>query len=296
MSEIRDDLESAFSSAEEQSEAQNNSNVIEEHSDSQPTAEVDEWMDAPNSYTNEYKETFKTLPQNWRKYLTEREKQVEKGFSDFGNKVNAYKWSDNLYNERQERLAKAGFNNAREYTEYLTQIDDALSKDPTSAIKAIAEAYGINNLTETSNVTQDSVIERRLQEMQTMLRNQEDYIRGQQIQKANQAVAEFSGAKDDNGNLKHPFFDDVREQMVGYLSKEVCQGLDDAYELAIYANPNVRAKLIAEQTQKSLNSKVVQAEKAKEAGFTPKAKSTPTPKATETIRDDIEAAFAQFGE
>lgn len=295
MSDLRDELENAFSSADnEQSETQEKSNVIEEQPSNEQTAVVDEWLNAPNSYTNEYKETFKDLPQNWRKYLTEREKQVEKGFSDFGNRINNYKFSDNLYNARQERLAKAGFSKAQDYFEYLTQIDDALDKDPTSALQAIANAYGINNLTTTQ--PQDNAIQRQLAEMQSMLQNQQNYILGQQKQSADKQVFDFTNAKDDNGNLKHPYFNDVREQMVDFLTKGVCQDLDKAYELAIYTNPEVRNKLIAEQTQKSLNSKVVQAEKAKEVGFNPKAKATPTTLEPKSLREEIEDAFNQFGE
>jgi hypothetical protein len=295
MSDLRDELENAFSSAEQQSETQETSNVIEEQPKASDPAVNDEWLDAPNSYTNEYKENFKDLPQNWRKYLTEREKQVEKGFSDFGNKINNYRFSDNIFNARQERLAKAGFNKAQDYFEYLTAIDDALDKDPTSAVRAIAEAYGIN-FNGNNSQPQDGAIQRQLSEMQELLKSQQNYIQSQQRQSADKQVLDFTNAKDDNGNLKHPYLNDVREQMVEFLNKGICQDLEKAYDLAVYANPEVRAKLIAEQTKQSLNSKVIQAEKAKEIGFNPKAKETPSETAPKSIREELEEAYNKFGD
>ena len=82
MSDLRDELEQGFSSVETQSETQTISDNVEEQPVSQEPAVIDEWMDAPKSYTKEYQDTFKTLSPDWRKYLIEREKQVERGFSE----------------------------------------------------------------------------------------------------------------------------------------------------------------------------------------------------------------------
>ena len=116
MSDLRDELEQGFTSVETQSETPISDNV-EEQPVSQETAVIDEWMDAPKSYTKEYQDTFKTLSPEWRKYLIEREKQVERGFSEKNNRIDAYKWADNAFNSRQERMAKLGFQKAQDYIE-----------------------------------------------------------------------------------------------------------------------------------------------------------------------------------
>ena len=99
MSDLREELEQNFASAETQSEIA--SNVKEEQPQVQEPAVIDEWMDAPKSYTKEYQDKFKELSPEWRKHLIEREKQVERGFSDLGNKVNAFNWVNDAYDSRQ---------------------------------------------------------------------------------------------------------------------------------------------------------------------------------------------------
>lgn len=288
MSDLREELEQGFSSADEQSETQvTNGNAVEEQTTSQEPAVTDEWMDAPKAYKQEYQESFKTLSPEWRKYLIDREKQVERGFSEQGNKLSSYKWADDAFSTRQERLGQMGFTKAQEYIEHLTAIDDALAKDPVGTLRALSEAYGVdvNNNDQISNS-----FAKRIAEMEQSLANQQAYIRQQQTQTANQAFEDFTNAKDDAGNLKHPHWEDVRSDMANLIQKGICTTLEDAYERAIWSNKDVREKMIAAQAKAELNSKVAAADKAKEVAFSPKSKQT-APERDLSLREELEAAF-----
>ncbi len=288
MSDLREELEQGFSSADEQSETQvTNGNAVEEQTTSQEPAVTDEWMDAPKAYKQEYQESFKTLSPEWRKYLIDREKQVERGFSEQGNKLSSYKWADDVFSTRQERLGQMGFTKAQEYIEHLTAIDDALAKDPVGTLRALSEAYGVdvNNNEQISNS-----FAKRIAEMEQSLANQQAYIRQQQTQTANQAFEDFTNAKDDAGNLKHPHWEDVRSDMANLIQKGICTTLEDAYERAIWSNKDVREKMIAAQAKAELNSKVAAADKAKEVAFSPKSKQA-APERDLSLREELEAAF-----
>jgi hypothetical protein len=288
MSDLREELEQGFSSADEQSETQvTNGNAVEEQTTSQEPAVTDEWMDAPKAYKQEYQESFKTLSPEWRKYLIDREKQVERGFSEQGNKLSSYKWADDAFSTRQERLGQMGFTKAQEYIEHLTAIDDALAKDPVGTLRALSEAYGVdvNNNDQISNS-----FAKRIAEMEQSLANQQAYIRQQQTQTANQAFEDFTNAKDDAGNLKHPHWEDVRSDMANLIQKGICTTLEDAYERAIWSNKDVREKMIAAQAKAELDSKVAAADKAKEVAFSPKSKQT-APERDLSLREELEAAF-----
>lgn len=278
MSELREDLENQFTSAETQS----NENGAEEQQDS-AVANVDEWLDAPKSYTKNYQESFKTLPQDWRKYLIEREKQVEKGFSDFGNRVNSYKFYDDAYNSRQDRLSKAGINSSKDYFNLLTRIDDGLSTDPQATIKALSDAY---------NVTQapENEFENRLRSIQQIVEAQQAYFAEQQKQAANKQVDDFANAKDDSGNLKHPYFDEVRADMAKLINGGICEDLDSAYNHCIWANESVRNKIVSEQSKFNMQNKMAEVEKAKQAGFNPKSKSV-MPERELSLREELEKQF-----
>ena len=288
MSDLREELEQGFSSADKQSETQvTTGNAVEEQTTSQEPAVTDEWMDAPKAYKQEYQESFKTLSPEWRKYLIDREKQVERGFSEQGNKLSSYKWADDVFSTRQERLGQMGFTKAQEYIEHLTAIDDALAKDPVGTLRALSEAYGvdINNNDQISNS-----FAKRIAEMEQSLANQQAYIRQQQTQTANQAFEDFTNAKDDAGNLKHPHWEEVRSDMANLIQKGICTTLEDAYERAIWSNKDVREKMIAAQAKAELDSKVAAADKAKEVAFSPKSKQT-APERDLSLREELEAAF-----
>ena len=287
MSELRDELEQGFSSAEEQSETQTTGNAVEEQTTSQEPAVTDEWMDAPKAYKQEFHETFKGLSPEFRKYLHEREKQTEKGFSELGNKLSAYKWADDAFSTRQERLGQMGFTKAQEYVEHLTAIDDALAKDPVSTLRALSEAYGVNF---NDNNQISNSLQRQITEMQQSIAAQQAFIKEQQTRTANQAFDDFINAKDDAGVLKHQYWEDVRQDMVPLLKNGMCKTLEEAYEHAIWANKGVREKMIAAQAKAELDSKVVAAGKAKEAGFSPKSKQT-APERELSLREELEAAF-----
>ena len=289
MSELRDELEQGFTSAEEQSETLVSDNV-EEQPVSQEPAVIDEWMDAPKSYTKEYQDTFKTLSPEWRKYLIEREKQVERGFSEKNNRIDAYKWADNAFNSRQERMAKLGFQKAQDYIEHMTAIDDALELNPAETIKALANAYGVN-FGETIN--SDTEVQRQIANMQQEMLSYKTFIQNQQQMQANNEFNAFINAKDDAGNPKHPYFEDVRTDMQNILRQGGAKNFEEAYNKAIWANEAVRQKLIEESVKQQLNSKVEAAKVAKDAGFTPKSKAQEEVREL-SLREELEAQFKEI--
>ena len=286
MSDIREELEKNLASAETQSKE---TNANEEQPVNQETAVTDEWMDAPKAYKKEFQDSFKTLSPEWRQYLIEREKQSERGFSDMGNKLNDLKWVDNLYNTRAERLKANGYSKAQDYIEQLAQIEDALSADPQSTLQALAEAYGVKF----NDNTALSSLQRQVNDVQQLVAAQRQYIQQQQQETGNRLVNEFVNAKDEAGNPKHPYFNDVREVMTDLIRKGAANDLDTAYNMAIWTNGDIRDKLIQAEKAKELATKVDKAQKAKDAGFNPTSKTVP-PAKEETLRDSLERIYEEL--
>ena len=286
MSDIREELEKNLASAETQSKE---TNANEEQPVNQEPAVTDEWMDAPKAYKKEFQDSFKTLSPEWRQYLIEREKQSERGFSDMGNKLNDLKWVDNLYNTRAERLKANGYSKAQDYIEQLAQIEDALSTDPQSTLQALAEAYGVKF----NDNTALSSLQRQVNDVQQLVAAQRQYIQQQQQETGNRLVNEFVNAKDEAGNPKHPYFNDVREVMTDLIRKGAANDLDTAYNMAIWTNGDIREKLIQAEKAKELATKVDKAQKAKAAGFNPTSKTVP-PAKEETLRESMERIYEEL--
>lgn len=286
MSDLRDELEQQFTSAETQSEAQTVNDTAEQ---TQTTpAEVDEWLNAPAAYTKEQQEKFKTWPMDARKQIIEREKQVERGFSDMGNKINGYKYIDDLFNGRQERLKEFGINSAKEWAEYWALISDGLHKNPQATIEEIKNIYGLNGNATPNNNTSDLM--QRLNAQERQLQALDQAIKNDKIKRA---IDAFVSAKDDAGNPKYPYFDDVKQNIGLLMDSGVCKSLEEAYNQSIWANEDVRKKLIEAQQKADLAAKTEAAAKAKDVGFNPSSKTT-APEKEEDLREMLERQFNEI--
>lgn len=115
-----------------------------EQSDTQ--AVVDVYLELPRSYKKEYAAVFKTLPPALRRYLHERESEIERGFSKINNELNAKRWIDDIFGSRAERLCRHGIRKPQEWIEAMAQIDDALDSNPCEALRYLTEVYGVKDL------------------------------------------------------------------------------------------------------------------------------------------------------
>ena len=284
MTELRQQLEDAWSSAETQSAEQQD--VATSESNETAPAEPVEVINAPNSYTKEAKDWFNTLPHENQKYLAEREKQFEQGLSRARNQ---YAWVDKAYNDRRDNLLKQGFNNAQEYYNTLVNIADNLERDPASTIAQLQSIYGVGG------DNNNSALQRQLMDLQQTVTNQQNYLRQQENNRVKGEFDAFVNAKDENGNLKHGYYEDVRQDMLTLLQAGMAKNFEDAYNQAIWRNEAVRNKIIAEQAKTGLQKATATAQKAKAAAFEPTAKTDATPK-KRSLREELEHNMAIYGE
>lgn len=276
MSDLRDELEQNFTSAETQSE------VKAEEENTNPTpAEPEEVIAAPLAYKQEYKDSFNTLPLDWRKYLAQREKEVELGISKANSK---YNWLENIYNARKENL---GFKDSKEYIENLVAIGDALNSDPAATISKLQSIFGISE-------QNNDVMQRQINQLNQALQQQQAFLQSQEDARFMNEIAAFRDAKDAEGNVLHPYFEDVRADMAN-LGRAGVGTLEEAYERAIWGNPSIREKLLQAQAKAELDKKVKQANEVKQASFEPTSKSTPKGKEL-TLREELERNFDNLGD
>lgn len=269
----------------EQSPAENG--VDEGEQNSQPP--VDEYLNAPKSYKKEYADIFKDLSPEWRKYLHERESETEKGFSRLNNQLGSYKFLNDAFTQRQQKLSGYGINKQQEWIEQLIKIEDALESDPAATIKALAEAYGINNENKPSN-PQETQYLGKIRQLEQSIGSLQQFVNQSQQESAQKAFESFIGAKDESGASKHPYFEDVREGMSALLSQGAAKDLEEAYEKAVWLNPEVREKVIAQRAQAELQAKAAEAQKAKAAAFSPKGKAVPEQTGL-SLREELEKGF-----
>ena len=279
MTELRQQIEDAWTSAETPQSAEPQNVATSEDNQTAP-AEPVEIITAPNSYTKEAKDWFSTLPHENQKYLADREKQFEQGLSRARNQ---YSWVEKIYNDRKDALTGNGYQNAQAYINDLVLIADALDKDPASTIEALKQNYGLNG-------SQDNALQRQLSELTSKLNEQQKYLDEQRAESTAREYQEFVNAKDDKGNLKHPYFDDVKGEMMNLFKAGMAKNFEDAYDQAIWRVEGVRNKIIASQTGAKLEQKATEAQKAKAASFDPSSKKEATPRVL-SLREELERNY-----
>lgn len=97
----------------------------------------------------------------------------------------------------------------------------------------------------------------------------------QQSHQINTDIQSFASAVATDGNLAHPYFNDVREHMGALMqtseftnlvqSKGGPAALNEAYDRAVYANPQIRQNLLAQNEQRQAMERKRAAETAKNA-------------------------------
>lgn len=239
--------------------------------------ETDEYIDAPKSYEEEIAKTFCELPFNWRKYLHARENEVDKGFSNLRERALMHKWIDEIYASRSEELQKDGVKSSDEWLKKMVEIDAMLSKNPADTINMLAVSYGVGNDLKSDQSANKS--------------NLSAIISKQLVDKQ---LNDFVSEIDDAGSLKHPFFKDVVKDMYDLISKGLAKDLNEAYETSVWLNSATRNKLIEKRTKDALEIKSKNAQKSKEAGFSPKGKA-PSNKKDLSLREELEMRFAELG-
>jgi hypothetical protein len=285
MTDLRDEIEQAYASATTQSqEPDNKVDVSEDTAKQEPAqAPVEEVITAPNSYKQEYKDSFSSLPHDWQKYLATREKEMEQGLSRARNE---YNWVNNIYNPRKDALAAQGYNNAQEYFETLVGIADALEKNPAATISQLQSIYGSNN-------DNPSQIEQQINSLAQSQQEMKNYITAVQNERIVNEWNSFVNAKDEAGNPKHPYLEDVKDEMKALFNAGLAKNYDDAYNRAIWQVESVRNKMLAEKNKADLAQKASEAQKVKAAAFNPSSKADGEVKELD-LREEIARNFDKF--
>ena len=280
---MTDDIEQAYASAVEQSQEpeKNKETGGEETQTTAPTPE--EVISAPASYKQEYKDSFGTLPREWQKYLASREKEMEQGLSRARNE---YNWVNNAYNARKEALAAQGYSNAQEYFETLIGIADALDKNPETTIAQLQALYNVG-------AANDNTLQKQMNSLAAAQNEMRNYLQNVQNERIKSEFAAFLNAKDENGNLKHPYFAEVKEEMAALFNAGLAKNYEDAYARAVWQVEGVRNKIMAEKTKAEIAAKANDAKSAKAKAFNPTSKADGTTKEL-SLEEEIALNFDKF--
>lgn len=245
---------------------------------------------APESYQEKFASDFKNLPQEWQVFLIEHENKNNEKYQQALNGLQDYKLLEAQYEANRLRLQEQGVEKIRDWLSGLIWIDSEMARRPEQTLLAIAKVYGVNlenGKHKQSGVSDETVA--RLNQLEQNFHEITSYLSGLHNQRMDEILQMFGRQTDQEGNLLHPYFEAVKNQIWGLLESGAVQNVEDAYENALWLNPQVRSELI----EKQISFRAAEAQKAHKAAFSPKGKSE-APERPLTLREELEKNMAAF--
>ena len=266
----------------------------------------------PYSWSAEHKELFSQLPRPMQEYLTRREQERESFIGRKSQETKAiqekYAPVDRIVQQYGDTFRRANLD-PMQGLENLVLAQQYLDQDPVGALQLMAQSYGLDLSQLAGNAQQTSspqaypqmhYLNSELDTIRSKLAAIEQEKIAQQQMAGIREVETFAGEMDGNGKLLRPYMADVHEQMLEEISlirsrnpeavgREILQ---QAYEVACWKNPSVRARLIESERQPQVQAARVQ--QAKLAGSSvrgaPGASSLAAGNGS-SVRDALLAAF-----
>ena len=265
--EITDTDESEDSEVEESAPESD----TEQASVSDTEEEQDTVIDLPYGWSKDKAELWSKLEPDVQQVIVEREQQRNK---DYTQKTQDISELMKTFEPYEDRLNLAGESKAS-VVQRLLAAQNYLETNPKEAIQWLAKSYGVE--LGSQQEVEDDLDDPELREVKNELKSLKEKLsqrEQQEVQQSQQSlqaqVKNFQEATDSEGNLLHPHFDSVRVEMGALINSGRATDLDQAYEMAIWANPEMRQELLKQQqesitktTKQAKQQKVTQAKKAK---------------------------------
>lgn len=289
-----------------QAEAAETAPVVDPNAPAQPAdpaAPVDPQAQAdaraaaapPATWSAGAKAIYASLPEVARKEIAKRETDYARGIQQYAERA---KIADSFMREAQPyeaMLRNEGSNPVAALSSFLKQsytLRTATPQERGRLIMETAQKFGADlspylgqQAEQPAGQTQDlsqvqalvqQLVAPHLQKIQQW-ENSQATAQQQQEQQMEQEISSqitaFQSATNEDGSPKHLYFENVRPLMSAFFANGQAKDLEQAYDMACFANPEVRAALIADQHRAADAQRLEEAKRktgqARSASFNP---------------------------
>jgi hypothetical protein len=222
-----------------------------------PSTAPAETIDAPDGWTAAQKIEWDKLPTEAKRVIADR----EMSFKQVQEKLNRFSPVEERLERHRPQLAIAGTSEAQ-FINNLIAAHEALISNPRVALQTIARQYGVDPQTVfqlQQQVQQQtapdpiSALNQRIAQLEAAGHTQQQAAMAAQQEQVLAQINDFASAREGEA-LKHPHFNDVRGMMGTLIDGGQAKTLEQAYEMACRAHPDVSRRVaeaarLAEQRQ-----------------------------------------------
>lgn len=249
-----------------------------------PDSKEGEAVEPPLSWKAEEREMFKSLPSPLQQTLARRESERERAFStkmrelsEYGRKYDGLE--DVFTPEERNELLRNGVG-VGELLGQFVGMQRWLMQNPKQAIRHIAASHKLSP----QDLLDDDIVDQvdpRVQKLESQLGALVQYVQGNQMQQhqshvgnVRSSIVAFASMTDEKGQPLRPYFEAVYQDMLPIVDRlsradpdaPLEKILSEAYDRAIYANPETRATVLAAEHAKRMKEEKKKAERARFAG------------------------------
>jgi hypothetical protein len=236
--------------------------------------EAPELIRPPASWSAAAKAAFSTLPLLIQEEAVKRERDVDHGLQQRANELKKYEPIDQVLAPYRDKFALAGVR-PEQAIQQLLAAQDALEKDPISALLYLARNYGVHPQQFVQSLGQAPVqptlppeLQHLVQEVTTL---KQSLSQREQSEAQAREAALTSQIEQFRADPKHLYFENVSEDMALLLQNGRATDLADAYDKACWSNPEVRTLILADQAR-AAQEEAGERAKAEQAQATQRAK------------------------
>lgn len=265
----------------------------------QPIVEVAPPTKAPTSWTATAKAEWEKLPDAIRQEVLRREDEMHKGLTKQDDERLTGKRFNEAINPFLPLINSTGAQPIAVIQDLLQTVYNLKTGTPeqkANTLRQIAQAYDVDveGLSQPQPYIDPALetLQQRLDRMEQLEQQRAFQYQQSQEQQLSSEIAAFAA--------KHEHYDKVSPHMAALLSNGIAQTLEDAYNQAIWANPDVRSILTANQ-QREADEKRKQEIQAKTTAAkmaagsvtgSPLSGAVTTASPHKDLRSELEANFA----
>ena len=259
--------------------------------DAAPASEINA-LQAPQSFDAKFAADFANLSPEWQHFLCTHEDQVIQTLASCADQLKQYAELEQMYRAHCADIHSEGKQKLVQWLAAVAEIDTRLHKNPAETLQALGWCYGVHMqpVQPTDNNLTKEVVG-RLCELERSYHSLKDFMQHQQEQRLTDVMQMFGHQTDAKGTLLHPYFEAVKAQVFELLQTGAASNVDEAYDKALWLNPDVRAELIKQK----ISAQALEAQRAKDAAFAPHGK-TQAPQKKLTLRKKKKKNIAAYAE
>lgn len=229
-------------------------------------------IDAPNAWSGEMKAKWSSLPSEVQTYVAQREGEAHKAITRAGEKVKAFEPIEQVLQHFDPEFKRHGASPAQGIAGLLN-LQRLMDQDRVQGLVQIGATYGIDLRPFFQQQPGQAAEAPRIDPMVQQLQSELSQIKGKltakeraeqeaQVSEINSQLAAF--AKDKT------HFEAVRRAMGALINSGEASTLDEAYDMAVHANPETRKRILEDQRkadeEKRKADQQAKAEQARKAG------------------------------